>query len=197
MTIHQKPDTPRGRPRVAGLFATLFGVAIVAAACSGSYGGGAASASATPPASMPPAASPATGASAPLGTADSALGTILVDSKGDTLYAFAKDGNGTSVCDGECANDWPPLAAPASLPASLPGVTGEVGMTTREDGTKQLTVAGHPLYRFEGDSAPGQTNGQGVVLNGGVWNVVSAAGAPIADAKAGPATSAPAGGSSY
>jgi predicted lipoprotein with Yx(FWY)xxD motif len=180
------------------LFASFGALAIVAAACTGSYAGTAGPASASaPPASTPPAASPATGASAPLKTADSGLGVILVDAKGNTLYAFAKDGNGTSVCTGECANDWPPLAAPAAVPASLSGVTGELGTTTRDDGTQQLTISGHPLYTFEGDSAPGQTNGQGVVLNGGVWNVVSGAGAPVANAKAAPATSAPAYGMGY
>jgi hypothetical protein len=36
---------------------------------------------------------------------------------------------------------------------------------------------------------PGQTNGQGVVLNGGLWTVVSPAGAPLPSA--GPANSGP------
>jgi predicted lipoprotein with Yx(FWY)xxD motif len=49
--------------------------------------------------------------------------------------------------------------APATLPASEPGVTGKLGSTTRSDGARQLTVAGHPVYTFTGDSAPGQTNG--------------------------------------
>ncbi|MFL5681483.1 MAG: hypothetical protein ACJ77B_12875 [Chloroflexota bacterium] len=197
MITYQKSAFGGGPRRAAGLFATFIALGVAAAACSGSYAGTAAPASASAPATMPPAASPATGANAPLRTGSSSLGVILVDSKGNTLYEFAKDGNGTSVCNGECANDWPPLAAPASLPTSLPGVTGEVGMTTRQDGTKQLTISGHPLYTFEGDSAPGQTNGQGVALNGGVWNVVSAAGAPVANAKAAPATSAPVYGMGY
>src|SRR4051794_6719527 len=37
------------------------------------------------------------------------LGTILVDSKGMTLYLFEKDKNGKSACDGACATAWPPL----------------------------------------------------------------------------------------
>jgi predicted lipoprotein with Yx(FWY)xxD motif len=54
-------------------------------------------------------------------------------------------------------------------------VTGQLGVITREDGTSQLTVAGHPLYTFAGDTAPGQTNGQGKTLDGGLWTVASAA----------------------
>jgi predicted lipoprotein with Yx(FWY)xxD motif len=57
-------------------------------------------------------------------------------------------------------------------------VTGTIGSITRSDGSHQLTVASHPLYTFSGDSNAGQTNGQGINLNGGVWTVVSPAGAP-------------------
>jgi predicted lipoprotein with Yx(FWY)xxD motif len=106
------------------------------------------------------------------------LGTILVDGKGRTVYAFANDTTNASTCTGACAADWPPVPAPAQLPAALPGVTGELGATTRPDGSPQLTVAGHPVYTFSGDSAPGQTSGQGINLNGGVWTVVSPSGMP-------------------
>ena len=106
------------------------------------------------------------------------LGTILVDGKGRTVYVFANDKTTTSTCTGACAADWPAVPAPTQLPASLPGVMGALGMTARSDGGHQLTVAGHPVYTFSGDSVPGQTNGQGVNLNGGVWTVVSPSGAP-------------------
>jgi predicted lipoprotein with Yx(FWY)xxD motif len=106
------------------------------------------------------------------------LGTILVDGKGHTVYEFANDTTTTSTCTGACAADWPPVPAPAQLPASLPGVSGALGTTARPDGSQQLTVSGHPLYTFSGDSAPGQTSGQGINLNGGVWTVVSPSGAP-------------------
>jgi predicted lipoprotein with Yx(FWY)xxD motif len=59
------------------------------------------------------------------------------------------------------------------------GVTGELGSTTRSDGSKQLTVAGHPVYTYEGDSAPGQTHGNGITLNGGRWSAVSSSGSPV------------------
>jgi predicted lipoprotein with Yx(FWY)xxD motif len=109
------------------------------------------------------------------------LGTILVDGKGRTVYEFANDKDGMSACVEAYSANWPFVPAPASLPASLPGVTGTLGTTTRPDGARQLTVAGHPVYTFVGDSAPGQTNGQGINLNGGLWTVVSPADASVAN----------------
>jgi predicted lipoprotein with Yx(FWY)xxD motif len=106
------------------------------------------------------------------------LGKILVDGRGRTVYVFANDKTNVSTCDGACAADWPPVPAPSPLPASPPGVPGALGTTARFDGTSQLTVAGHPLYTFSGDSAAGQTKGQGITLNGGLWTVVSPAGTP-------------------
>jgi predicted lipoprotein with Yx(FWY)xxD motif len=116
-------------------------------------------------------------------TADSSLGTILVDSAGKTLYDFDRDTGTTSTCDGVCAVDWPPVIAPDSLPASLPVVTGELGTTTRGDGSKQLTIDGHPVYTYSGDQ-PGQTHGQGLTLNGGLWSAVTPAGSPVGAAGA-------------
>lgn len=105
------------------------------------------------------------------------LGTILVDGKGRTVYVFANDKTSASTCTGGCATAWPPVPAPAQLPSSAPGVTGALGTTTRADGSHQLTVAGHPVYTFSGDSAAGQTSGQGITLNGGLWTVVLPSGA--------------------
>jgi predicted lipoprotein with Yx(FWY)xxD motif len=119
---------------------------------------------------------PATGKA--ISAQSTSLGTILVDGRGRTVYVFANDKPNASTCDGACAADWPPVPAPSPLPASPPGVPGALDTTTRSDGTRQLTVAGHPLYTFSGDSAAGQTKGQGITLNGGLWTVVSPAGAP-------------------
>ena len=127
-----------------------------------------------------------TGASAPAATgaliapASTDLGMVLVNGQGRTVYDFANDTGHTSTCNGECAHDWMPVAAPDTLPASLPGVPADLGSTQRSDGTQQLTVAGHPVYTFEGDSKPGQTNGNGITLNGGLWTAVSPNGSPLA-----------------
>jgi predicted lipoprotein with Yx(FWY)xxD motif len=148
-------------------------VALLPAACGGDSGGGGGGSSSAP---APHATGDAVSAQ------PTSLGTILVNGQGRTVYDFAADKGTTSACTGSCASVWPPVAAPNPLPKSLPGVSGAIGTTTRPDGTRQLTVAGHPVYTFSGDSAPGQTNGQGVVLNGGLWTVVSPTGAPMPSA---------------
>ena len=160
------------------LVLSVAAAALAAAGCSSDSSGG--TAGPTPTANGDAVSAQAT-----------SLGSILVDGRGRTVYEFANDTNGMSACTGGCAANWPPVAAPSPIPTSLPGVTGQVGMITRTDWTSQLTVAGHPLYTFVGDTAPGQTNGQGKVLNGGLWTVASAAGAPVAGAGAG-ASAAPA-----
>ena len=126
---------------------------------------------------------PATGEA--ISAQSTSLGTILVDGRGRTVYVFANDKTNASTCDGACAADWPPVPAPSPPPAPPPGVSGALGTTARSDGTRQLTVAGHPVYTFSGDSAAGQTKGQGITLNGGLWTVVSPAGAPDPNAGAG------------
>lgn len=112
-------------------------------------------------------------------TRSMSLGTILVDRAGRTVYVFAADRRGASTCAGACAAHWPFVKAPATLPSALPGVRGKLGETTRADGGHQLTIAGRPVYTFVGDTAPGQANGQGSVLDGAVWTVVSPAGKPV------------------
>jgi predicted lipoprotein with Yx(FWY)xxD motif len=192
MMSSSSPDRSRPRGGGAGLFlpavAVVAVVALAAAGCGGDSGG---SGGAAPPAPVPSATSQVVSAQA------TALGTILVDGRGRTVYDFANDKTSASTCTGTCAANWLPVPAPAAVPKSLPGVTGALGSTARTDGAHQLTVAGHPVYTFVGDSAPGQTNGQGVVLNGGLWTVVSPAGAPLPNARPAGGNSAPAGGPIY
>jgi predicted lipoprotein with Yx(FWY)xxD motif len=168
----RKSDTVRRRgPCRTASFLAVAALGLAAAGCASSPGG-----------SGGPVPTPA--ATGDLVSAQpTSLGTILVDGTGRTVYNFANDTNGVSTCtDAACTANWPFVPAPAALPASLPGVTSALDSTTRPDGARQLTVAGHPVYTFAGDSLPGQTNGQGQTLNGGVWTVVSPAGAPITNA---------------
>jgi predicted lipoprotein with Yx(FWY)xxD motif len=161
-----KPDAIRRGPRSVALSLAAAALALSAAGCVSSSG-----------VSGPVPVPAATGD--PVSAQRTSLGTVLVDGTGRTVYDFANDKNNASTCIDACAANWPFVPAPVALPASLPGVTGALGSTTRPDGARQLTVAGHPVYTFAGDSAPGQTNGQGQTLNGGLWTVVSPAGAPI------------------
>jgi len=95
--------------------------------------------------------------------------TVLTNSTGKTLYWFAPDTPSRSVCNGSCADYWPPVGGP--LTAS-PGVHGTFGTIHRTDGSVQETYNGHPLYTYVGDSAPGQANGNNLNLNGGLWHEV-------------------------
>lgn len=135
------------------------------------------------------AAAPSSGASssgasssgAALRTASTGLGTVVVDAQGRTVYMFAADTAGSgdaakSACTGTCLTYWPVVQAPADAPASLPGISGRVGVLHRSDGVSQLTLAGWPLYTFAGDSMPGTTAGEGKNGFGGLWWALSPAG---------------------
>src|ERR1700689_1414501 len=98
---------------------------------------------------------------------------LLTNAGGLTLYWFAPDTPGKSVCYGSCAAYWPPVTG---TPSAGPGVTGKLGTITRTGGAVQATYDGHPLYTYIGDNAPGQASGNNINLNGGLWHDVPIAG---------------------
>jgi predicted lipoprotein with Yx(FWY)xxD motif len=113
---------------------------------------------------------------ATVAVADSKLGKILVDAKGMTLYLFEKDSNGKSACNAGCAGLWPALTVKGK-PAAGQGVDASLlGTTTRDDGSTQVTYAGHPLYRYAKDQTAGDVNGEEV---GNVWYAVGPDGKKI------------------
>ena len=89
---------------------------------------------------------------------------MLTDAKGMSLYTFAKDADGKSMCNGPCATNWPPLAAGADAKAM-----GDWTVITRDDGAKQWAYKGKPLYAWVKDGKPGDTTGDGF-LNG-AWSL--------------------------
>jgi predicted lipoprotein with Yx(FWY)xxD motif len=92
-------------------------------------------------------------------------GGTLVNSAGMTLYTFDKDpmGGGKSVCNGQCAINWPPLMAEGSASSS-----GDYAVVARDDGSKQWAYKGKPLYLWVKDQKPGDKTGDGV---NNVWHV--------------------------
>lgn len=118
----------------------------------------------------------ANGRAATVGVENSNLGKILVDAQGRTLYLFQKDSGTKSACTGACAIAWPPLRATGKPVAGTGATASVVGTTPRSDGKPQVTYNGHPLYTYQGDQNPGDTNGQGLTAFGGGWFALSPAG---------------------
>ena len=108
-----------------------------------------------------------------------ALGKVLADGRGHTLYLFEKDKNGMSSCNGACAAYWPAVLS-AAKPRAGAGVRASLlGRTKRADGRREVTYAGHPLYTFVGDTKAGQTTGEGLTDFGAAWDAIAPNGKPI------------------
>ena len=103
------------------------------------------------------AACASTESSGPAKVGDSGLGKVLTDSKGMTLYTFDRDAPGKSNCNGQCAQNWPPLLAAADAKP-----TGEWSVVTRGDGPNMWAYKGKPLYTWVKDTKAGDTTGEGV-----------------------------------
>ena len=125
-----------------------------------------------------------------IGVADNgSLGRILVDSQGRTLYLFKADRTMRSTCFGACATAWPPLRVAGNPTAGDGANTSLVATTPRPDGVREATYNGHPLYLYQGDTQPGQVNGQGVTAFGAEWLAVSPTGGAISSQPSGTASS--------
>jgi predicted lipoprotein with Yx(FWY)xxD motif len=179
-----------GRTRSSTTLAAIVaGAAIIVAACSSSGG------------ASPSAAAAASAASAAASTAgeeyevkkatDAKLGDYLVGEDGKTLYVFTKDTGGKSVCNDQCATNWPPFTLETGETVKAgDGVTGTFASVKRDDGKMQVTYDGAPIYYFAKDTKAGDLAGQGV---GGVWFVAAVAGGP-GGASGAPASAAAGGG---
>jgi predicted lipoprotein with Yx(FWY)xxD motif len=119
---------------------------------------------------------------------NSSLGRILVDAQGRTLYLFKADRTMRSTCFGGCATAWPPLRVVGNPTAGGGANTSLVATTSRPDGVREATYNGHPLYLYQGDTQPGQVNGQGITAFGAEWLAVSPTGAAISNQTAGSAS---------
>jgi predicted lipoprotein with Yx(FWY)xxD motif len=117
--------------------------------------------------------------------------TIVVDAHGRTLYALRPESVHHLLCrSAACFEIWPPLtvrSAGVRLVAGH-GVEGRLGLLRRSDGKLQVTLRGLPLYRYAGDGAAGQANGQGIRTFGGTWHAL----APSLHAASAPGPPAPA-----
>ena len=146
--------------------ATLSAIALAAAGCGGSSGGDTST--------LEPGAS---GSAATIGV----TGGHLVDGLGRTLYLFEADTDSTSTCADACAGAWPPLTTSGDPIAAGAAKAALLGTTERDDGSTQVTYDGHPLYRYGGDSSPGDMNGAGSDAFGAEWYPVMPSGEALED----------------
>jgi len=103
--------------------------------------------------------------------------TVVVDLHGRTLYALSPETTHHLLCRSRaCFEVWPPATVHSRSVKLVAGhgVEGRIGLLRRSDGKLQLTLRGLPLYRFSGDSAKGEANGEGIKSFGGTWHAVLA-----------------------
>ncbi|BFU42561.1 hypothetical protein [Krasilnikovia sp. MM14-A1004] len=101
--------------------------------------------------------------------ADSAIGSILVDQNGRSLYGFTADKAGTSSCTGTCIATWPALTSEKPVTAGTGVETSLLTTVSRAESASQAVYGGWPLYYYAGDLGPGDIDGQGV---DGTWFVI-------------------------
>ncbi|WP_439659417.1 COG4315 family predicted lipoprotein [Lentzea sp. HUAS TT2] len=92
------------------------------------------------------------------------LGEILVDHRQNTLYRYEKDATNppkSNCVEPGCVLQWTPL-----LTAEVETTSGIdaalLGMTERPNGLRQVTLNGHPLYRYVEDEKAGDAFGDGL-----------------------------------
>jgi predicted lipoprotein with Yx(FWY)xxD motif len=166
------------RVSAAGAFTAAALLAVTACDSTAGY-----TAPAIQPQQVPPGAVTPTAGGGLSTTENSTLGTIVTDSAGLTLYRYDKDKNipPTSNCTNACATTWPPVSAVSDT--QVKGVDQNlVGFLQRPDGTRQLTIGGWPMYRYSGDKATGDVNGQ---KKGGVWYVSAPDGTKAGESQTG------------
>jgi predicted lipoprotein with Yx(FWY)xxD motif len=172
-----------GFPPAARVAAGLSAVALLALASACSSGKSSTASSSSPPSSasspsgsQSSAPSTSGGAGTTVNSAMVTVGgaqtTVLTAPDGHTLYFFTPDtAGGKPTCTGGCASIWPALTATSPTEAS--GATGTLSVVNG-----QVVYNGHPLYEYSGDTAAGQTNGEGIM---GKWYAATPALAAGAD----------------
>jgi predicted lipoprotein with Yx(FWY)xxD motif len=132
-----------------------------------------ASATTSKPADPPPKPPQRVREPAAVHLARTQYGSALVDRRGFVLYLFTRDTGKRSMCYDACATAWPPYLLRKPPAAGTDAVSRLVGSVRRSDGTLQATYAGHPVYFYVGDRAPGQVLCQAVPEYGGTWYVIA------------------------
>lgn len=191
---------PRRAPAVQLLYGSLaIGAVAAAAACGSASSSTAASSGKSQPAgtSPPASSSPAVTVSA---KSVAGVGTVLVNSKGQTLYMLTSEKGGKITCtdDNGCTKVWPDTELPKGTTSATAGSgiqASLLGTVKNSAGDLYVTYHGWPLYTYTGDSGPGQANGEGITAFGGTWYALSTSGNPVTSSHSQPGSYGSGGGS--
>jgi predicted lipoprotein with Yx(FWY)xxD motif len=93
-------------------------------------------------------------------------GDFLTTPDGMTVYVYDKEAQDSASCYGKCAEEWPPVLAPAEAKPF-----GDFSLVKRIDGTRQWAYQGKPLHLYHEDQAPGDAKGDNY---DGFWHAVKA-----------------------
>jgi predicted lipoprotein with Yx(FWY)xxD motif len=143
-------------------------LALVAVACSsGGSGASGPTSSTTRPADL---------ATATLRVGRSPIGSVLTDADGHTLYEYVPNGKGaTNQVPAADLAAWPPLVADGPVTLGT-GLTATAGTAKQSNGQVWVTYNSRIVYRYSGDRAPGDVNGNAF---GDVWYALTPAGEPV------------------
>jgi predicted lipoprotein with Yx(FWY)xxD motif len=162
-------NSPRHTRKLSAVAAVAAALVLILAACGGDSGepdSGSASAASTPATTVS------------LESIDG-VGDVLVDSDGAALYTADQESDGRVRCTDDCADIWIPLTLSGDREPTASGeVPGELAVTERPDGERQVSYDGQPLYRFADDVMAGEVTGDGLSDTFGgrlfSWQVVTA-----------------------
>jgi predicted lipoprotein with Yx(FWY)xxD motif len=122
--------------------------------------------------------------------------SVLAASSNDSLYLLSVEVGAVIKCGAGCTSVWLPLLVTSSTTkiALGAGVKGKIGFVARSSTMDQVTFNSYPVYTYTGDSGPGQSNGEGIVADGGTWYLLHAGATTAATTSVAPSSGGGGGG---
>ena len=114
-----------------------------------------------------------------------ALGPVITNSEGFTVFQFTVDKKDMDHCVAimGCSEVWPALEVTGMPTVGMGLNSALVGEIMLPGGAMQVTYAKHPLYLYTGDTHPEETFYSGVSEFGGTWYATNAAGKKVKQPK--------------
>jgi predicted lipoprotein with Yx(FWY)xxD motif len=96
--------------------------------------------------------------------------TVLTANNGLTLYSLSAEKHGRFICKGSCLKDWHPLVVAKGVKPTGPVPLGTIKRP--DNGQRQVTFKGKPLYTFDDDRKKGDAKGEGFE-DVGTWHAAT------------------------